>query len=173
MHANQIARGGMMTGVSGARCTTLQRFLSIASWAACMLIGFIPELFFLTGQKTGYLVYAATSVLSLFLLPDKAIAVLYAGLFGLYTVLRFLFERIPSRVLRWVCKLIFGNIWVLIVLWCIRTGFLPNFPIQSDFTVLIVFIAGNLILIYYDLCLSRIFPGLRGLAQRLQNNSFK
>ncbi|MFR4972492.1 MAG: hypothetical protein ACLUB2_03365 [Butyricicoccus pullicaecorum] len=42
---------------------------------------------------------------------------MYAGLFKLYTVLRFLFERIPSRVLRWVCKLIFGNIWVLIVLW--------------------------------------------------------
>lgn len=44
MHANQIARGGMMTGVSVA-LLYIATFLSIASWAACMLIGFIPELF--------------------------------------------------------------------------------------------------------------------------------
>lgn len=173
MRASQIARGGMMTGVSVA-LLYVATFLSFASWAACMLVGFIPELFFLVGQKkTGFLVYAATSALSLFLLPDKVIAILYAGLFGLYTVLRFVIERIPSRVVRWVCKLAFGNIWVLIVLWCIRAGFLPDFPLLSSQITWIVVGVGNLILIYYDLCLSRIFPGLRGLAQRLQNNSYK
>ena len=122
MHARQIARGGLMTGVSVA-LLYIATFLSIASWAACMVVGFLPELFFLVGEKkTGCLVYAATAALSLFLLPDKVIAILYAGLFGLYTVLRFFFERIPSRIIRWLCKLVFGNIWVIIVLWCIRAG---------------------------------------------------
>ena len=139
-----------------------------------MVVGFLPELFFLVGEKkTGCLVYAATAALSLFLLPDKVIAILYAGLFGLYTVLRFFFERIPSRIIRWLCKLVFGNIWVIIVLWCIRAGLIPEFPALSGYLTAIVFAAGNLILVYYDLCLSRIFPAMRRLAQQLQNNSFK
>lgn len=173
MHARQIARGGLMTGVSVA-LLYIATFLSIASWAACMVVGFLPELFFLVGEKkTACLVYAATAALSLFLLPDKVIAILYAGLFGLYTVLRFFFERIPSRIIRWLCKLVFGNIWVIIVLWCIRAGLIPEFPALSGYLTAIVFAAGNLILVYYDLCLSRIFPAMRRLAQQLQNNSFK
>lgn len=116
MRAQQIARGGMMTGVSVA-LLYFATFLSVASWAACMLVGFIPELFFLVGErKTGCLVYAATSALSIFLLPDKLLAVLYAGLFGLYTVIRYHLECVSSRLLRWLCKLGFGNVWVFIIL---------------------------------------------------------
>lgn len=173
MQARQVARGGMMTGVSIA-LLYIASFLSVASWAACMLIAFIPELFFLVDERrTGCLVYAATSALSLFILPDKVIAILYAGLFGLYTVLRFFFGHIHSRMLRWACKLAFGNLWVMIVLWCIRSGLIPEFPALSGKLTVIVLVAGNLILIYYDLCLSRIFPGMQRLAQKLQNNSLK
>ncbi len=172
MRAQQIARGGMMTGVSVA-LLYFATFLSIASWAACMLIGFIPELFFLVGErKTGCLVYAATSALSLFLLPDKLIAILYAGLFGLYTVIRYYLERMPSRILRWGGKFAFANVWIFVVLTCIRSGLLPEFPVLSKTLFLIVLGVGNVILVYYDLCLSRIFPGMRGWALRF-NNSFK
>ncbi len=172
MRAQQIARGGMMTGVSIV-LLYFATFLSIASWAACMLIGFIPELFFLVGErKTGCLVYAATSALALFLLPDKLLAILYAGLFGLYTVIRYYLERVPSRILRWIGKFAFANVWIFVVLTCIRWGLLPEFPILSKTLFLIVLVVGNLILVYYDLCLSRIFPGLRGWALRF-NNSFK
>ncbi len=172
MRAQQIARGGMMTGVSVV-LLYFATFLSIASWAACMLVGFIPELFFLVGErKTGCLVYAATAALSIFLLPDKLLAILYAGLFGLYTVIRYYLERVPSRLLRWITKLAFANLWVFIVLTCIRFGLLPEFPGLSTKIFLMVLLGGNIILVYYEWCLSRIFPGLRGLAQRL-NNSFK
>lgn len=172
MRAQQIARGGMMTGVSVV-LLYFASFLSIASWAACMLVGFIPELFFLVGErKTGCLVYAATAALAVFLLPDKLIAILYAGLFGLYTVIRYHLERVPSRLLRWVGKFAFANLWVIIVMTCIRLGLLPEFPGLSARIFLMVLLSGNIILVYYEWCLSRIFPGMRGLAQRL-NNSFK
>ena len=104
MRAQQIARGGMMVGVSVV-ILYFATFLSIASWAVCMLVGFIPELFFLVEErKTGCLVYAAASALALFLLPDKLIAILYAGLFGLYTVIRYDLEKLPSRILRWAVQ---------------------------------------------------------------------
>ncbi|MBS5150185.1 MAG: hypothetical protein KHY76_04230 [Butyricicoccus pullicaecorum] len=172
MRAQQIARGGMMVGVSVV-ILYFATFLSIASWAACMLVGFIPELFFLVEErKTGCLVYAATSALALFLLPDKLLAILYAGLFGLYTVIRYYLEKLPSRILRWAGKLVFANLWIIIVLTCIRLGILPEFPAMNIKIFLAVLLGGNVILVYYELCLSRIFPGMRGLAQRL-NNSFK
>lgn len=169
MSARQIARGGMITGVSIA-LLYIATFLSVASWAACMLIGFIPELFFLVGErKLGCLVYLSTSVLALFLLPDKGLAILYAGLFGLYTVLRFFIEQIPNRILRWGCKFIFANIWIFIVFWGIRVGFIPQFSFAFLPVPVILFLGGNLILVYYDLCLSRIFPNLFPLAQRFYN----
>lgn len=170
MHARQIARGGMVTGLSVV-LLYVSTFLSFASWAACMLVGFIPALFFLVNErKMGTMIYIATSVLSIFILPDKTIAMMYAGLFGLYTVLRFWVEHIPSRLVRWLIKLVFANVWILIVLWAIYAGFFPEFANLSHKLTFIVVICGNLILIYYDFCLSRIFAGLRNLAQRFYNS---
>lgn len=169
MLAKQIARGGMITGLS-IILLYAATFLSFASWTVCMLIGFLPALFFLVGQKrVGVLVYAATSALALFLLPDKSIAILYAGLFGLYTVLHFYIGHLQHRIARWIVKLLFANFWVAAILWCIRIGLIPDLPILSSRLSAIAVIMGNLILIYYDLCLSRIFLGMRGFAQRFHN----
>lgn len=169
MSARRIAQGGMMTGVSIV-LLYIATFLSVASWAVCMLVGFIPELFFLVGErKLGCLVYLSTSVLSLFLLPDKGLAILYAGLFGLYTVLRFFIQRLPNCLLRWVCKLVFANLWILVIFLGIRAGLMPQISFASIPVPVILLLGGNLILIYYDLCLSRIFPNLRPLAQRFFN----
>ena len=60
----------------------------------------------------------------------------------------------------------------LLSLTCIHLGVLPEFPVMNGKIFLAVLLGGNVILVYYELCLSRIFPGMRGLAQRL-NNSFK
>lgn len=169
MSARHIAQGGMMTGVSIV-LLYIATFLSVASWAVCMLVGFIPELFFLVGErKLGCLVYLSTSALALFLLPDKGLAILYAGLFGLYTVLRFFIQRLPNCLLRWVCKLVFANLWILIILLGIHAGLMPQISFASIPVPVILLLGGNLILIYYDLCLSRIFPNLRPLAQRFFN----
>lgn len=173
MRASQVARGGMITGLSVA-LLYIASFLSVASWAACMLVAFIPALFFLVGEsRTGMLVYAATSCLALFLLPDKSIAILYAGLFGLYTALKFWIERLRSRMIEWICKLTFANIWVLIVLKLISIGLIPELPALSPLVIGGVLLGGNLIFVYYDLCVSRIFAGMRGLARRFHEAEMK
>ena len=169
MNARQVARGGMVTGLSVA-LLYVATFLSIASWAACMLVGFIPALFFLVGEyRLGTLVYAATALLSLFVLPDKSIAILYTGFFGLYTVLKFWTGRLKHRSTQLVSKLIFANLWVMIVMKLISLGFIPELPALSPVVVCGVLIGGNLIFVYYDLCVSRIFAGMRGLARRFHN----
>lgn len=169
MNTRQVARGGMTTGLSVA-LLYVASFLSVASWAACMLVGFIPALFFLVDEKrTGTLVYLATAFLALFVLPDKSVAILYTGFFGLYTVLKFWIERLRRRLPEWICKLIFANLWVLVVLRLVSLGFIPEIPRLSPLVIALILIGGNLIFVYYDLCVSKIFAGMRRLAQRFHN----
>ncbi len=57
------------------------------------------------GGAYPWLVYAVTSVLSLLLLPSKLPALLYAGFFGYYPILKEKIERRMARGVGFLCKL--------------------------------------------------------------------
>ena len=168
METRSIAQGGILTGLSVV-ILYLASFMQIASWAITMLVGFFPAVFFLRGQfKVGTLQYAATSIVSLFVLPDKILAVLYAFLFGLYTVLRFYLIRRKRKVFSWIVKIIFAELWVAVICKLIRLGFLPEIPVLNSTVVLVMIAAGGLVLLYYDFCLGRIFTGLGLYLKRIK-----
>ncbi len=66
--------------------------LTIAACASLLIVVCVLEL----GVKSAVAVYAATSVLSLLLLPSKLIAVMYALYVGCYPILKATFERLPK-----------------------------------------------------------------------------
>ena len=57
------------------------------------------------GVGLGFLVYAASAVLSVLLLPDKTCAVAYALVLGWYGPVKSLIERIGRLWLEWIVKL--------------------------------------------------------------------
>lgn len=65
-------------------------------------------------KKLAAFVYIATSVLSLFIVPDKAYAVLYAVVVGNYPLIKILIEKIKKTFAQLVTKFVIFNIYMLV-----------------------------------------------------------
>ncbi|MBR1781430.1 MAG: hypothetical protein IJ751_08540 [Oscillospiraceae bacterium] len=114
------------------------------------------------GYSCGAGVYLAAGLLGLLLLPAKRVAVLFLALFGLYPVLKNLFERLPSRVLCVVCKLAFFNLDVL-GLYFLASGlmgtlFTMELPVP---TWLVLMLGGSVVFLLYDYAFSKVMALLQ------------
>ena len=119
-------------------------------WLACMVpsgrigltgaAGLFPVAAVLAaGRAAGYLCWAASALLGLFLLPDKGVALLYLIFLGLYPVVKNNIEGLRRLPLEWLCKLACFNA----ALWLGERTWL-------------LYLAGNLIFVLYDVGLSRL-----------------
>lgn len=98
-----------------------------------------------------YLTYAVTSVLSLLLLPNKFIAVVYVLFAGIYPIVKEYIERIKSRLVQWLLKLVVFNT-VLTVVFIISKHILA-LPISLSVWV---YALGSPVFVLYDVALSRM-----------------
>lgn len=53
------------------------------------------------GIKTGYVLYAAIGLLSLFVVPDKEMSLIFVFFLGFYPLLKASIERMRSRAAQW------------------------------------------------------------------------
>ena len=79
--------------------------LTMAVVASFLVILAVIEL----GGYYPHLLYLATALLSLLLVPIKTAPLAYACFFGFYPILKSVYERRLSPVLAWVCKLLTFN----------------------------------------------------------------
>lgn len=108
------------------------------------------------GRMAGYLCWAAGGILGLILLPDKGVALLYLAFLGLYPVVKSRIESLRRLSIEWVLKLAFFNA-VLTLFWFVfRSMFLPQPPQWLGDNSLLLYGAGNLVFIVYDIGLSRL-----------------
>ena len=107
------------------------------------------------GGSAPWLVFAATSALSLLLLPNKGIAVTYAVFFGYYPIVKEKLEKRP-RVMRWVLKeLIFHAALVaLLVIW--KWLLFPTAEIPSPMIYFILVVLAEIVFVLYDVALTRL-----------------
>lgn len=169
MKTRSIAQGGVFTALSIV-LLYLASFLDIASWSIAMLVGLIPIFFFLYGEpKTGELQFGATALISLMLLPNKEVAIMYAFLFGLYPILKLRLERRMKKAPALAVKLVFAEIWVAFVWKLISTGFLPEIPVLDNRVKILSIVIGAVLIVYYDFCLTKIFMGMRGILYRVSH----
>ena len=107
------------------------------------------------GLSAGFLCYGAAGLLGLLLLPDKANALLYLLLFGLWPMVKSLIEGLRRLALEVLCKLVFFN-GVLSLLWFgLRGMFLPFLPPALS-QGWMVFLVGNLGFLLYDFGFSKV-----------------
>jgi len=140
----QITYGGMITllSVASLYCTGIMPtnkllFLALSSFLLAIIV--IDY-----GIKQSLLVYIATSLLSLILVPNKAIIILYIVYFGYYGILKSLIERLGNLFLEWFLKLLsfnmamgvtyllssqlfFGSTTSTLPLWVLYIGIQPLF----------------------------------------------
>ena len=70
--------------------------------AGAMIIFIVTEI----DKKWAFGVYASVSVLGIFLVPDKEVAVMYLALFGYYPILKRIIETKVKKPFSWVLKIL-------------------------------------------------------------------
>lgn len=113
------------------------------------------------GRAAGYLCWAAAGLLGLVILPDKGVALLYLVFLGLYPVVKSRIESLNRQGLEWFLKLILFNAALSLFWFVLRELFLPDPPQWLGENSLLLYLAGNLIFVAYDLGLSRLAALLR------------
>lgn len=124
--------------------------LSAAAVAAFCL--FIP----LASGRTGlsWLVYAASSLLSAFIVPQKETALCYILAFGIYNLLKWEYERHFGKVLSWLLKCATFAVSVFVL---IKVSELFAIPIFTDsFPLPAITTGAFVIFLLYDIALTRV-----------------
>ncbi len=130
--------------------------LSAAMFASLLITVAVIE----GGSYWPWLTYAVTAVLSLLLLPAKFAAVAFA-LSGHYPIIKEKLEKLKNRPLVWCIKIVIFNI-ALTGLLAVLKVFLPGVDILlmpgigQAINYVVIYFAGNLIFVLYDILLTRI-----------------
>lgn len=112
----------------------------------------------MSGRAAGYCCWIVTGLLGLVLLPDKGMALLYLMFFGLYPVLKSVFETRKSLVFCWSLKLIYFNMVLTVSVFVLGELFFSALPALLH-RPLPAWVAGNIVFIAYDIGLSRLIFG--------------
>ncbi len=161
----KTAMGGMITALSVVLMvpTALEVFVYALPAFAGMLIMFsIVEL----DKKWAAGIYAAVSLISLFIVPNKEAAVLYASFFGYYPILKAIFESRLPKWLEYILKFTVFNISMiasyLVLVKVLGMPFDELMGIEGEkkffakYAVPVMLGMGNVAFIIYDIATTRI-----------------
>ncbi|MEG1662052.1 MAG: hypothetical protein RR332_05985 [Clostridiales bacterium] len=153
--STQVALGGL----ASALCLLLMFMTGVIpfgeyalpAFAGIVIIAVVVE----NGCKTAVLVYAAVSVLAVFMVPVKEAALLFIFFFGYYPILQTKLCKIKPKVLQYALKFIIFNIAVIaaymIVIYVLGIGdILDEFGSFGKYSALILLAMGNVFFVIYD-----------------------
>ncbi|MBR6361429.1 MAG: hypothetical protein IKS04_06495 [Clostridia bacterium] len=123
--------------------------------AGAMMIFAVIEI----NRKWAFGIYAAVSILGLFLVPDKEVAVMYLAFFGYYPIIKSLLESKCGRVLEWALKLI-SFLSTMVISYYLMIKFMGVTIDEMDtwgkWAVPILLGMGTFAFVIYDLALTRL-----------------
>ena len=93
--------------------------------------------------------------------PNKEAAVLFAGFFGYYPILKGVLERIKRRQLEWILKILVFNMAVVLSYLAVVylfgiTEVLEDFGAFGKWGIAAFWLAGNSVFVLYDIVLTRL-----------------
>lgn len=158
--STQVALGGVCTSL----CVLLMFATSMvpfATYAIPMLAGalLIPVIIE-NGTKTAVLVYAAVSILSFFVVPDREAAIYFIAFLGYYPIAKTSLDRIRPRFLSVLAKFALFNVAItcatLASIYLLGMGTLvEDMGDFGRYGALVMLGLGNVFFVAYDFCLSR------------------
>lgn len=150
--STNIARGGLFTalGVLFLYFSTIipTSKLYVLGLASCI----IPMSIMMTNIKNGFIIYAATSLLSLLIVGFKGNVIAYILFFGLYGFIKFYVERLRNTPLEIVLKLLFFNL-SLGVIYMLSKLFFQNL-INLNISLYLALFMAQFIFIVFDYVLT-------------------
>ena len=123
--------------------------LTMAALASLIIIFAVIEM----GGSVPWLIYGVTSLLSMLLLPNKFIALMYLLFAGTYPIFKEKFERLHP-VVSWVLKLSLFNTALIVVV--LTSKYLLHIPDTGVDFEWLVFLVGNATFVLYDFAVTRI-----------------
>lgn len=113
------------------------------------------------GKKWALLIYLGVSLLSFFISPDHTATISFFVLFGYYHILKEVIEKLKSRVLQWILKMLLFNVAIAVGcgLSILLFGLEYLLGEYAGFTLwaLAVFIAAcNVVFVIYDFALKTV-----------------
>lgn len=165
MDTKLLARGAILTAL-GEVLLYLAGLFPGGSLALTALAGLLPAALVISGGlKWGCLTWLATGALGLILLPNKAVALLYALVFGPYTLWKSRIERLGRLLPEWVLKLAVFN-GVLAVFRLAFSGYFAQVTEVLPVSGWILWAVLNLVFAVYDIgCTRLIAAWLRRLGK--------
>ncbi len=107
-----------------------------------------------SGIKGALSLYVAVTALSAIILPDKAIAVAYGMVFGIYPVIKAFIEKRNNLLLEWICKIVLFVLYSALVIFGI--GYILPGLINTELAKPILYVGVVIVLSVYDIALSLI-----------------
>lgn len=107
------------------------------------------------GYGGGIGCFAASGMLSLFLLPNKEVTACYCLLFGLYPIIKAKIEALHRLGLEWVLKLIVGNL-LMIAFYQLMWAALSDTILRYSFGLWGLWLLANAFFVCYDVAFSRV-----------------
>lgn len=153
----KIALGGIITALS-VLLMFLTGLFPMATYAlpgiaGVLLVCAVIEI----GSGYAFMIYAAVSLLSIFIAPDKEAAVMYILILGYYPVVKKYIEKLNKLVIEWILKLALFNITV-IAAWCIVMYVLKipddSMGMLGQYGPYILLALGNVTFIIYDIAIT-------------------
>lgn len=159
--SGRIALCGLFAALS--LCTMLMgSILPASTFSAPAFAGiFLVAVAVEYGMRTGFLLYAAVGLLSMLLVPDKEMALIFIFFLGFYPLVKAYLEKIRFPALRFAAKLMLFNVCILAMYSLILLVF-PIPALQQEFSSMsgkalaILLLAGNVTFFVYDLAVARM-----------------
>lgn len=133
----------------------LGSLIGVLDLSACALTCFLGVILVIEyGGFWPWLVYIATGVLALLLLPDKSCVLLYVTLAGAYPMVKQMLEKthLPGALV-WVLKLLIFNVALAVVE--LVSFFVLNIEVEGIWLEVALFVMGNVAFVLLDIVLTR------------------
>lgn len=154
-----------LAGVFGALSLTFMLaggVLPLATFAAPAIAGIlIMPVAIEFGRKTGWLLYAAIGLLSLLLVSDREMSLIFLFFFGFYPLLKTNLERLHSRTARFLAKFSVFNLCIVGAYALILLVF-PIPAVAGEFAGMslgfagVLLVLGNFTFAIYDAAVARL-----------------
>lgn len=156
----RIALGGVLGGLSLVLMLSGSIF-PFATFLAPALSGILLlPIAIEFGAATGFVLYAAIALLSIFMVPDKEMALIFIFFLGYYPLLKHKLDSLRAKILRWVTKLavfngsVFAMYGVILFLFPI-VALTDEIKSMGALFLAVLLLAGNVTFVIYDIALVR------------------
>lgn len=135
-------------------------FIPVGTYALpCIAGAMLAAVVIESGYITAVAVYSVVSIMAFLLVADKEAVLYYVAFLGFYPIVKGLLERIKIRFLQYMLKFLVFNVCIIGAFYIsISLLSVPkeSFVLFGVYIPWIFLVAGNVIFIIYDLCLTRI-----------------